>query len=67
MITFDRLYDACSLMISRYLQVGQHDGQRAVLNADHRYHTYRMHNVLQVEWLDVARETATCIEAPLPT
>ena len=53
---------ACSLTNSRSLQVVQNNALRAVANTDARYPTDRLNTSLEVEWLDVSRQKAVCIE-----
>ena len=57
------IYDGCSITSQRQLQVSQNNALRAVLRADNRSPTERLHESLNIEWLDVARQKTTCLEA----
>ena len=57
------IHDGGSVTTSHYLQVGQNNALLAEINADQKYPTDRMHEQLEINWLDVAWQKSSCIEA----
>ncbi len=55
------VYDGCSKTESNKLEVLQNNALRAIMNVDCRHSATNLHNVLNIEWLDVSRkQSAVC-------
>ena len=59
----DIVYDACSQQSKTRLQVHQNMALRAVKNVPPYFPTQRLHEQLEINWLDCERKERCCIEA----
>ena len=56
------LYDGTSKMNRNRLRILQNNALRAVMQVNSHFSATEMHDILNVEWLDVSRKHHTCAE-----